>query len=97
MRLPTADGREKCGEASRPPRVPSHRARCLCRLRDLAFLRQCSALRSLDVSRNRVTALHGLSALPVLQTLMASDNVIAAFPDQLPCVLLREIWLNGNR
>ena len=69
----------------------------MCRLSDLASLRQCSALRSLDVSRNRLTALHGLDAFPLLQTLVASDNLVAGFPDRLPCALLRELWLNGNR
>jgi len=44
-----------------------------------------------------LTALRGLSALPVLQTLVASDNLIAAFPDPLPCALLRELWLNGKQ
>ena len=76
-----------CSKARRSPR----------RLSSLAGLHRCAALRWLDVSRNRLAALHGLAAFPVLQTLVASDNNIAAFPDPLPTVFLRELWLNGNR
>ena len=68
-----------------------------CRLVDLAGLHRCTAVRSLDVSCNRLTVLGGLAGFPVLQTLVASDNSIAAFPDPLPTALLRELWLNGNR
>lgn len=71
--------------------------RTLCRLQSLKGTGCCGQLQWLDVSRNQLTQLHGLAAFPLLQTLLASDNRISAFPTQLPTVLLRELWLNGNR
>eukprot|EP00873_Tetraselmis_striata_P027625 jgi/Tetstr1/447889/TSEL_035198.t1 len=61
------------------------------------LLRPLGRLAHLDVSGNRMAALHGLRHCPRLLSLRAGGNALAQPPDVSACGLLRELQLQENR
>jgi len=51
----------------------------------------------LNLGRNELSAVEGLDGCRRLEVLIMYENKILSFPETLPSMFLREIWLNGNK